>query len=341
MSWGPPAGRARRARCGRAGSPDWRSRRRRGWRSAARSDAIVTAPAHKHALQPGRVPVARTHRMAGPPGRGRGRRDDARGRPAPGGAGHDSRAAPRRARSCSPPTRWSGPAASPQTALHRLVGHRRAATRGLRAESARRRGGPVRRRGGAGAPARRWRRSAPAGPAGGHGLRAGDAGRVRRGARAVSRRGDDGDQGCRVRAGRERDAGPAVSADLARSRHRVRHRRHRAGRSGEHAAGARAGGGVGGAVRGSGRMHSAPIGSRPAHRGRAPTARSSLSINSQMRFQLELLAGAVGDQHRPHLQDRLPLRPARWLAACCRCRPGPRSSGPGRAAARPPPSRSP
>ena len=66
--------------------------------------------------------------------------------------------------------------------------------------------------------------------AGGYGVRARDAGRVRRGARALSRRGDDGDQGGRVRAGGERDARAAVSADLTRSRDRARHRGARAGR---------------------------------------------------------------------------------------------------------------
>ena len=89
-----------------------------------------------------------------------------------------------------------------QQALRDWWGIDVAAARGLRGQSARGRERPLRRRGGAGArPAARGARRGRA-AAGGHGLRAGDAGRVRRGARAVSRRGDDGHQGGRRSAGR-------------------------------------------------------------------------------------------------------------------------------------------
>ena len=54
-------------------------------------------------------------------------------------------------------------------------------------------------------------------------LRPGDAWRIRRGHCAVSRCGDDGDQGGVVRARGERDAGPPVPAHVARPRDRARH----------------------------------------------------------------------------------------------------------------------
>ncbi len=120
----------------------------------------------------------------------------------------------------------------------RTVRHRPAAARHRRPQSpcGRRRrhgrGGHHDRAAGGGAAQGRGHRGArPA--AGGHDVSRRRARKLRRGAVHVSRPGADPDQDARLRPRRQRDAGPAVRAHLARSRHRLRHRRHRPRRSGE------------------------------------------------------------------------------------------------------------
>ena len=82
-----------------------------------------------------RIPLSRTHRMAGPPRGRRGRGDDARLGGAARRAGHHPRAAPGRARRCSRRTGWCAAGRITQRALARVVGNRVAAARGLRGQS--------------------------------------------------------------------------------------------------------------------------------------------------------------------------------------------------------------
>ena len=106
---------------------------------------------------------------------------------------------------------------------------------------------------------------------------------LRRGALHVSRPGADPDQDARLRPRRQRHARPAVRAHLARSRHRLRHRRHRQGRSGEPDRGAA------GSRRGS-PPQAEPRRSRAAHERRSTTcrrcARSSAGTASSARKSL-------------------------------------------------------
>jgi hypothetical protein len=63
-------------------------RRATSWREG---DAIVTCPVTKEGLKGGGRPLSGAHGVPGPPLRGRGCGDDARGRPAPGGPRDDPR----------------------------------------------------------------------------------------------------------------------------------------------------------------------------------------------------------------------------------------------------------
>ena len=145
-------------------------------------------------------------------------------------------------RRCSRSTGSSGPAASRPAALRSGAGSQRPRLARVRGQPARGRVRPVRGRGRAGTRPGRRRRSARRGRCRRTPSSSGRCGGVRRGARALSRRGDDGDQGGGVRPGGERDAGSAVSADLAGPRDGARHRGDRQGGSVEHAGGDRAGG---------------------------------------------------------------------------------------------------
>ena len=118
----------------------------------------------------------------------------------------------------------------------RSLRHRQTAARGRRPQSARRRGRQHGQRGrqhraarGRAAGRRRHRR--PRTAAGRHHVPPGRARDLRCGAVHVSRPGADPDQDARLRSRRQRHARPAVRAHLTRSRHRIRHRRHRPGRS--------------------------------------------------------------------------------------------------------------
>ena len=117
----------------------------------------------------------------------------------------------------------------------RLVRHRRAAAGALRPQSARRRAGPLRRRGGARPGARRrpprCRRTAPRR----HGLRPRHAGEFDAVLAPYHDVGMTAIKVAVVRQRRERHARIAVRSHLPRSRHGDRHRRHRPRRCRQHA----------------------------------------------------------------------------------------------------------
>ena len=96
-----------------------------------------------------------------------------------------------------------------------------------------------------------------------------------------------------VRPGGERDARPAVSADLAGSRDGARHRG---------APGRRIASSMRAAIELRGEAGQAGRSSRSCFLNRAPAA-----ISSEIRIELELLRRPVGHQHRPALQNGLPL----------------------------------
>ena len=244
--WSISASRSRRSRA----TPTHRAHRPRSPPSAARSPtcsparacAVVTNPIAKNVLyrsgfaEPGHTEylarLAEEHeRRAAAPG------DDAVVARTRGGPGHHSPAAARRGRATDRrPDRRDRPDRGARSA--RPLRHRAAASGGRRPQSACRRRRHTRRgrhrhrcaRGRA--PARRRHRCArPA--AGRHAVSRRRARHLRRGAVHVSRSGADPDQDAGLRPRRQCHARAAVRAHVARSRHRLRHRRHRQGQSAE------------------------------------------------------------------------------------------------------------
>ena len=181
----------------------------------------------------GRHRLPRPHRTARRARRGGRVRDDAGQRRAARGAGQHPRAAGRGgaagdaggravARSGWPTRRCRRfGIARPRVAVAGLNPH--AGEDGLFGARGRRRHRPG-GRGGAGGGHRRQRPLA-----GRHGVQRARAGRVRRRGGAVPRPGADPGEVSRARPGRERDARPALRPHQPRPRHRLRHRRHRAG----------------------------------------------------------------------------------------------------------------
>ena len=222
---------ARRAPCGPAGSPATRSSAAARLALAGEVDAIVTAPVDKHALHLAGFPYpGHTEWLGAPRGR-RGRGDDARLRRLRVVL-VTTHVALRDVPALLTTERVVPTGRITRARAARLVRHRRAAARALRAQPARRRGRALRRRGGARAPARR--RAAGRRPARSRPTRCSCA-RMRGEFDAVlAPYHDVGMTAIKVATfgrGGERDAGPALLRDVARITGRRSTSRGRGGRT--------------------------------------------------------------------------------------------------------------